>query len=223
MTDTQGVTLAGAAVAGSDSAPQVASQTLGKDDFLKLLVTQLRNQDPLNPLDQNQFLAQTAQFSALEQLQNINKALADLKAVSASSSLAQAAALLGKTVTVAGRDFTFEGSGPATLPFRLEGSGAQVQIQVLDQQGNLLRTLNTNAVQPGDYAASWDGLGSAGRTLAAGTYYYRVAALTGSGAAGAMASVGQGPLTGFEVRGGALLYQLGGALIRPEDVTDVQQ
>lgn len=223
MIDTQGVGLAGAAVAGSGAATQLPGQMLGKDDFLKLLVTQLRNQDPLNPLDQNQFLSQTAQFSALEQLQNINTALGDLKTANASSGLAQAATLLGKTVTVAGRDFAFDGSGPVSLPFSVAGSAARVQIQVLDQQGNLLRTLNADAGQPGDYAVSWNGQDSAGRALTPGAYYYRVTVLAGTGAPNAVAVTGQGPLTGFEVRGGALLYKLGGALVRPQDVTDVQQ
>jgi flagellar basal-body rod modification protein FlgD len=223
MIDSQGVTMGGAAVAGSDVAAQVGSKPLGKDDFLKLLVTQLRNQDPLNPLDQNQFLSQTAQFTALEQLQNINQTLTDLKATSASSGMAQAATLLGKTVKVAGRDFLFDGAVPVLLPFNLEGSAGQVQIQVLDQQGSLLRTLNGGAGQPGDYQAIWDGRDSAGRTLTPGTYYYRVAVLAGTGAPDAAASAAQGLLSGFEVRGGALLYRLGGALVRPEDVMDVQQ
>ena len=223
MIDSQGVGLAGAAVAGSGTATQLPGQMLGKNDFLKLLVTQLQNQDPLNPLDQNQFLSQTAQFSQLEQLQNINTALGDLKAASASSSLGQAATLLGKTVTVAGENFAFGGGGPVQLPFSVVGSAAQVQIQVLDQQGNLLRTLNAKATQPGDYAVSWDGQDSSGRALTAGAYYYRVSVLSGSGASNAVAVTGQGTLTGFQIQGGTLLYQLGGALVRPEDVMDVQQ
>lgn len=65
------------------------TNSLGKDDFLKLLVTQLENQDPLNPMDNTQFIAQMAQFSELEQMQNVNKTLL----------ITQAASLIGRDVT----------------------------------------------------------------------------------------------------------------------------
>jgi len=93
MIDSQSVRSAGAPAAGPESTVQVPGKTLGKDDFLRLLVTQLQNQNPLNPLDQNQFLSQTAQFTALEELQNIGKALEEMKQSGSVSSLAQAAAL----------------------------------------------------------------------------------------------------------------------------------
>lgn len=223
MIDSRGVTMAGAAVASAAAPTQVAGQQLGKDDFLRLLVTQLRNQDPLNPLDQNQFLSQTAQFTALEQLQNINKALGNLTATSASSGMTQAAGLLGKTITFSGQDFVLNGSGPVSLPFTLLGSAGQVQVQVLDQQGSVLRTLNAVPRQPGDYAASWNGQDSAGIQVSPGLYHYRVSVLSGSGASNALAVVNQGQMTGFQMRGGTLLYQVGGTVVRPEDVTDVQQ
>jgi len=220
--DTQAVTLPGATLPGSTSGA-TASNTIGMNDFLKLLVTQLQNQDPLNPLDQNQFLSQTAQFTAVEQLQQINRALADLKASSPASGMTQATGLLGKTVTVAGQDVTFDGSNPVSLPFTVLGAAGQVQLQILDQQGNVLQTLGAPAGLPGDYAATWNGLDSSGRPLIAGTYHYRVSVVAGSGSSDAVAVVGQGQVTGFDLRGGVLRYQVGGTLVRPEDVTAVQQ
>lgn len=79
MIDTKTTTIAGAAGNGA-SASVTSTRILDKDDFLKLLITQLKNQDPFNPLDQNQFLAQTAQFASLEELQTMNKTLEELKA-----------------------------------------------------------------------------------------------------------------------------------------------
>ena len=78
MIDSIVPTATSGAVPGPSAAPAVPGKTLSKDDFLQLLVTQLTHQDPLNPLDQNQFLAQTAQFSQLEQLVNINESLSAL-------------------------------------------------------------------------------------------------------------------------------------------------
>lgn len=208
----------------SPAAPAtVAGKTLGMNDFLRLLVTQLQNQDPLNPLDQNQFLSQTAQFTSVEQLQQINQALADLKTSTTSSGMTQAASLLGKTVTVVGQDFVYDGSNPPDLPFTVQGRAGQVQVQINDGQGRLVRTLNVAAGASGDYAARWNGQDSAGQPIAPGTYHYRVAIAPGAGSPDAAAAVGQGLLTGFDMRGGVLRYQVGGALVRPDDVAAVQQ
>jgi len=223
MAAVQGVTPDGITTASQAAPAAVAGKTLGMNDFLKLLVTQLQNQDPLNPLDQNQFLSQTAQFTSVEQLQQINQALGDLKTSATSSGMTQAASLLGKTVTVAGQDFVYDGSNAPVLPFTVQGSAGQVQVQILDGQGNLVRTLNVAAATSGDYGASWNGQDSSGRPITPGTYHYRVAITPGSGSPDAAAAVGQGPLTGFDVRNGVLRYQVGGALVRPDDVTAVQQ
>jgi flagellar basal-body rod modification protein FlgD len=222
MITTPGVTTSGAAAAGSDAVGQTTgSATLGKNDFLKLLVTQLTHQDPLNPLDQNQFLAQTAQFTQIEELQNIAQAIGDLSATTASSNVAQAATLLGRTVTVAGNDVTFDGASPVALPYTVAGATAPVQIQILDQQGNTVRTISASAAAPGAYTATWDGKDAGGNPMAAGAYYYRVS--TPDPASGATVSAVQGVLTGFTVTGGALRYQLGTALVRPEDIIEVRQ
>jgi flagellar basal-body rod modification protein FlgD len=206
------------AVAGPTAAPAVPGKTLSKNDFLQLLVTQLTHQDPLNPLDQNQFLAQTAQFSQLEQLVNINESLSALVGKSGSSDVAGAAALLGKTVKAAGSSFALQGAG-ASLPYTLEGATVPVQIQIFDPQGNVVRTISATPDKLGQQVAVWDGQDANGRTMSAGTYYYRVAAMDGTGA---VASVAAGALTGLEVNGGVVRYRLGKALIRPEDVIDVK-
>ena len=85
--------------AAATSAAQAASQkTVGKDEFLKLFVTQLKNQDPLNPMDSTEFTSQLAQFSSLEQLTNINTGITSLLAYQDSLQNASAANLIGKQV-----------------------------------------------------------------------------------------------------------------------------
>ena len=207
-------------VPGASAAPMLPGKSLTKDDFLQLLVMQLTHQDPLNPLDQNQFLAQTAQFSQLEQLLNINESLSALVGKSGASDVAGAAALLGKTVKAAGSSFALQGAG-ASLPYTLEGTTVPVQIQILDPQGTVVRVINATPDKLGEQVAVWDGQDANGRTMSAGTYYYRVAAMNGAGTRG-VASVAGGVLTGLEVNGGVVQYRLGKALIRPEDVIDVR-
>jgi flagellar basal-body rod modification protein FlgD len=85
---------------------RVAKQEMGKDDFLKLLLTQLANQDPLSPMDNNQFIAQMAQFSSLEQMTNMNTEFSKLASVLTD---ARSADYLGKTVDITNGDETVTG------------------------------------------------------------------------------------------------------------------
>ena len=217
--ETQTVQSFGAALAAGSRLIQNPRAILGKDEFLKLLVTQLRNQDPLNPLDQNEFMGQTAQFAALEQLQSINAGLKDLAAVSAGSSLTQAAALLGKTAEVSGSDFEFDGVA-AELPFALDGGGGLVTVKVLDREGNVLRQIDVGPRDAGEGVVTWDGLDSQGRPVAPGPYFYHVEAV-GLGGPAPAAVAATGVLSGLEREGSQVFFRLGDRLVRLEDVLSV--
>ena len=221
MIDSQSVRSAGAPAAGPESTVQVPGKTLGKDDFLRLLVTQLQNQNPLNPLDQNQFLSQTAQFTALEELQNIGKALEEMKQSGGASSLAQAAALIGRTARLSGRDVQLDGTGPVSLAFVLQAPVAGVTVDIMDWQDSPVRQLRVGSQAAGAGAIEWDGRDDLGRPLTPGTYFYRVSAQ--GGPAGSAAIAAAGPVTGFETQGTRVFYRVGSALGRPQDVVDVQQ
>ena len=100
---------------------RTASQQLGKDDFLKLLITQLSNQDPTNPMEDTQFIAQMAQFSSLEQMTNMNESFSKMASMINSS---QAAATIGRTVDIDVGDTTARGVVEATT------MGAHPQVMV---------------------------------------------------------------------------------------------
>jgi flagellar basal-body rod modification protein FlgD len=191
-----------------------ATKTLGKDDFLKLLITQLKNQDPLNPLDQNQFLAQTAQFTSLENLQNISTQLAELKNLSSASSFAQSAALLGKNGRFAGTDFTL-GTNGAVLPFTLDRAAA-VDVEVVDSAGAVVRKLTSAQLEAGSQAVGWNGRNAQGDAMPPGIYHYRVTAH-----GGAKAVAAEGTLTGLSPDGAGVIYRIGDKVVRPEDLIDV--
>ena len=97
-----------------------AATVVGKDDFLKLLVAQLENQDPLNPMDGTEFTAQLAQFSSLETLQSIDGGLSDLNAAQSTLHNSQAVSLIGKTVLYEGDTFSYTGEGMSDIQFRLD-------------------------------------------------------------------------------------------------------
>jgi flagellar basal-body rod modification protein FlgD len=204
------------------SAAPVPGATLGKDDFLKLLITQLQNQDPLNPLDQNQFLAQTAQFSSLEQLQNLNAGIGDLKTAMTGSSFAQAAALLGKTVMSASSSTTFDGATPVSLPFAVDSPASQVNVDVLGADGSIIRRLTVGNVPAGASAVTWDGLDSQGGAATPGTYTYRVSAAGVTGGAQPIAAAAQGVVSGVTLLGSQVMYRVGNLLVSQSDIVDAR-
>jgi flagellar basal-body rod modification protein FlgD len=204
----------GSTTSSSSTSASGANKTLGKDDFLKLLISQLKNQDPLNPLDQNQFLAQTAQFTSLENLQNISTQLTEMKSLSSASSFAQSASLLGKTGRFAGSDFTL-GTAGAVLPFSLDREAA-VDVDIIDASGTVVRKLSSQKLDAGTQAVSWNGRDGAGDALAPGLYHYRVTAY-----GGAKAVAAEGTLTGLSPEGAGVIYRIGDTVVRPEDLIDI--
>lgn len=198
---------------------------LGKDAFLKLLVAQLRNQNPLSPLQGTEFIAQTAQFSSLEQLQQINKSLAKLAASSAGTDGASldavlASSYIGKVVRANGTIVEQGGSNPATLRYSLP-SAALVQIPIRDLQGNLVRTLTLGAQPAGQAQLAFDGLGDDGQPLPPGRYLYKVVATDAAGGSVADASTASGQVTSVTFEGTQPLLMIGGRLIPLSAVSQV--
>ena len=144
-----------------DSNQQLSSLTsasgtnLGRDEFLQLLVTQLSNQDPLNPMDGQEFAAQLAQFSSLEQLISINETMIQsgeingLLAQSVNSGVA--ADLIGKTIEAEGNEFHFNGEDATTLRFELGSAASEVQVEVYNPAGQLIRTESLSNLDSGEH------------------------------------------------------------------------
>jgi flagellar basal-body rod modification protein FlgD len=118
-------TVASNAAAAATSASTGTGQTLGENQFLQLLMTQLQNQDPMSPMDNTQFIAQMAQFSSLEQMTNLVQAT---KAMNANNEVAQSVALIGHNVTYTNADGSI-GSGVVS---EVDVSSGTVQLKVGD-------------------------------------------------------------------------------------------
>jgi flagellar basal-body rod modification protein FlgD len=203
-----------AAGSGSLQGSQVASANaaLGKSEFLGLLVTQLANQDPLNPLDNQQFAAQLAQFSSLEEMSNIRQTLeAGLQTdqeLAAALQGSLAAGLVGQRVTVLDDRVRLAGE-PVTLRWEADGAPARVTVQVLDAAGQMVRSLT--APDPAQTSLSWDGRDAQGRRLPDGTYTLRVSAVDAAGAALAARPLWQGRVETVRFREG-VPWLVGGGL-----------
>ena len=166
----------------TDTTVQATSnQALGKDDFLKLLVTQLQNQDPLNPMDNTAFTAQLAQFSSLEELQNLNSGLAALSLSQKAIHNTQALALIGQQVSAPGDTIALSGAAAESLDYELAADAADVAVYLYDSAGNLAASRSMGALSEGRHTFQWDGTDDSGATLADGTYKAVVLAADASG------------------------------------------
>ncbi len=160
---------------------------LGKDDFLTLLVAQLEHQDPLSPQDGQEFAAQLAQFSSLEQLTNINDNLETSQAFDLALSNSSMVNLIGKTVDAPGNTFDLGAGETETLSFVLAEDATEVTIDIFDATGAKVNTLSVGALSGGQKEFVWNGLDSSGAPLPAGKYSFSVA---GENAAGNFVETG---------------------------------
>lgn len=168
------------AEANGSQAPASAQKTLGKDDFMKLLVAQLSNQNPLKPMDGQEFSAQLAQFSALEQMTNVNSNIQKLIESQQTATNSSMINMIGKQVDVLGNGIAHEPGQTHNLNYSLNAQAANVNVEVYDSIGQLVRTLTGTGSQ-GNNTVLWQGQNSAGDPLPAGQYTFRVNATDSSG------------------------------------------
>jgi flagellar basal-body rod modification protein FlgD len=178
---------------------QSDSAAMGRDEFLKLLVTQLSNQDPMNPLEGQEFAAQLAQFTSVEALVNIEQTLAaqgDMNAVLAQSmNNGVAAGLIGQAVEAPGNGLNWDGDVAATGGFFLENDAASVSISIRDASGVLVRTIDLSSLEEGSQSFEWDGTSDTGARVKAGAYTAEVTALDDNGDAIASSSSVRGTVS----------------------------
>ena len=155
---------------------------LGKDDFLKLLIAQLSAQDPLDPMGAQDFSAQLAQFSGLEQMTNVNTNLEILQKLQTASQNTSSLNLIGKTVESYGNAFNHSANSSETLSYSLASDAEWVRIDIFDIAGSQIDTVNLDSQTQGKNTASWDGFDKHGNPLPAGTYSFTVKADNQAGA-----------------------------------------
>ncbi len=168
----------------ASSTPSVTATTqpLGQDAFLKLLMAQLSNQDPLNPTSGTEFVTQLAQFSMVEQAQAQSTTLGTISTQLTGLSNSDATALVGKNVTLSGNTLSWNGSLATSSSVTLGAAAKQVQVQITDSTGNVVRTMQLGAESAGPLAVTWDGHTDAGLSAPSGTYTMNVTAADASGA-----------------------------------------
>jgi flagellar basal-body rod modification protein FlgD len=200
-----------------------ASNSLDKDAFLKLLTTQLQNQDPLNPTDSTEFTAQLAQFSSLEQLSNINSTLSTLELYQASSNNAQAVGFIGKDIVATGHSIEMKSGQPVSCDYELPAAAKRVVVTIYDATGNFVRDYDQSALAAGKQSLTWDGRDRNGNTVADGAYTFEVQAVDAQGAKLNVATFSKGTVTGVTFEDGITYLITGRNKTAIGDVTQVTQ
>lgn len=151
------------------------------DRFLKLLVAQMKNQDPLNPLDNAQVTSQMAQINTVTGINGVNESVAKLlEQFSAMESL-QASQLTGRNVLVEGNSLSVDGTGAARGGgFDLAAPADRVAVEIRDASGTVVRTLNLGASEAGVGRFAWDGRTDAGAAAGEGRYSMTIKAMSGA-------------------------------------------
>ena len=151
---------------------------MGKEDFLKLMLAQLQNQDPLSPMEGTEFAAQLAQFTSLEQLMNLNDSM-DVS-INANYLLSQsinntlAATLIGKEVKLNGNSFQNNGQENTTLGYNLSTAASSVTVKIYNESGALIKTIENAPKNSGDNKLIWDFTDNDGNSVPEGKYRFEV-------------------------------------------------
>lgn len=156
----------------SSSTSSTSSNTLGKDAFLKLLVTQMKSQNPLDPQDNSEFVAQLAQFSSVESLSNLNDTVSGLASNYTSSQALQASALVGHSVISKASSTTVNTTNGLSGQVALTGDTTDLTVNIYDAAGNVVKNIDLGKQSEGTINFSWDGTDNEGNTLESGTYKF---------------------------------------------------
>ncbi|MFQ6016753.1 MAG: flagellar hook assembly protein FlgD [Kiloniellaceae bacterium] len=189
---------------GSNAAGSLAETF---DTFLTLLTTQLKNQDPLDPLDSNQFTEQLVQFAGVEQSIATNKKLDQLVALQTSNQLNGAVSYIGKTVEVVS-DRLLLRDGIAQISYGIEGNAAQTTINIVDQNGVTVRAVN-GEIASGRHEFAWDGKDSRGNQLPDGVYGFTVIAVDSEEQTVNTVTATTGRVTGVEIIDSTVTLNIG--------------
>ncbi|NOX67807.1 MAG: flagellar hook assembly protein FlgD [Gammaproteobacteria bacterium] len=150
--------------------PQESRTDLGQQDFLTLMITQFRNQDPFKPMENGEFLGQLAQFSTVSGISSLNEGFNGLSASLVNDQALQAANLVGRRVLASADVGYLADGGSISGAVQLGSSASSVQVEIADSSGELIRRIDLGAQPSGQVRFTWDGRDSRGDVVDSGDY-----------------------------------------------------
>lgn len=207
----------------ANSTPAAPTQTLGQDQFLNLLVAQLKNQDPLKPVDNDQFIAELAQFSQLEQTKQMTTALQTFITTQTAANNQALVSLIGGQVSAAGSTVALTPGTSAPLSYQLAGDAASVLVKVSDASGVPVRTLTVGSQKAGTQTVPWDGRDDHGNPLPQGQYSFAVTALAKDNVSVSATTMQTGTVIGVNFQDGTPKLLLNtGQSIAPAQILEIK-
>jgi flagellar basal-body rod modification protein FlgD len=197
-----------------------SSMQASEDRFLKLLTTQLQNQDPMNPMENAEMTSQMAQISTVTGIEKLNATLEKLISNSNDSQTMQAAAMLGRHVLVDGNSMNLAEDGQTIGAVDFPQPVDEAKLTIRDANGLLVRTLPMGAQEAGLNSFVWDGKNDAGVQAAAGKYSFSVSATQGGEEVGA-STLQLAPVTGILRENTGVRLELGD--LGPYDMAEIRQ
>ena len=164
---------------GATSTATPKKTSLDQTDFLKLMTTQMSNQDPFQPQDNTQMIAQMAQFSTVTGIQQLNTTMSTMATQISDNQIATVASFAGKTVLVPGTTALADSTGAISGAIDLPNSVTALNVQITDQSGTVVKSLSLGANPAGLVGFSWDGKDASGNPVGKSSYNVSATAMAG--------------------------------------------
>lgn len=195
--------------------------TLGKDDFMKLLLIELQHQDPTEPMDSEKILTQTSQLASLESTDNTNKALADLAASLGSVNQFSTIGAIGKTADL-GSDVISLDEDATTTAFEIyfPSDVKTGTVEITDNNGQTIKTIDVQTNPSGIYSFEWDGRDNLGNFAESGLYHVN-ASYTNSNGQALQTRLGAYPIESVRFDGGETLVKVGSNYVPLASIKEV--
>lgn len=202
--------LTATAVASQAQSTTTNAVTLGDDfaDFLSLLTTQLQNQDPLAPLDSNEFTNQLVRFSQVEQAINTNSRLDDLVALQLNNSTTAALGYVGLNASYVSAEVAYDGETPAEINYSLESTAEVSRINIFDESGTTVFSGDAET-GVGVHTFTWNGRDQFGNALPEGTYAVSIDSFDAENSPIETTTVVRGRVRGIETQDGQVFALVG--------------
>lgn len=195
---------------------------MNSNDFLKLFIAQLQNQDPLSPSDPTQMMSQLAQLSQVEQSYNTVTALNNLLTAQNNNTAMSAVSFVGGTITAVGSDAYFDGTNAASLQYAMPVATTSGTLSISDASGNVVRTVDLGAQSTSTTTYAWDGTDGQGNTLPAGKYSFAVSGVDASGSTQKATTYTTGVADGVKFENGTAYITIGPVSVLYSDITSVR-
>jgi flagellar basal-body rod modification protein FlgD len=197
---------------------------MGADTFMKLLVAELKNQDPSQPMDARQMVEQLSQLSGVQKLTEIDDKLTSLQSGSTATTSLQSSGLIGRTVSAKTNHLSVtDGLTQPSGSYQLQGNAKDVTIKVMNADGTVVRSLDAGALKGGSQSFKWDGNMDNGKRADTGAYSFQVSAVDDKGIPVPASSEVSGLVTEVTYENGAPEVVVGGAHVALSDVTSIAQ